>query len=67
MEDEVWKLSSEMYAPETMMQTALQQDPEFLAMRDRLMLMENALQRVIQHLDQGATPADQVSGPEEFP
>lgn len=52
-----------------MTQIPLQQDPYFLAIPDRLMLMENALQRVIQHLDRDATPApaDLVSGPEDFP
>ena len=68
-EDDIWEWNSEMYAPETMTQIPLQQDPYFLAIPDRLMLMENALQRVIQHLDRDATPApaDLVSGPEDFP
>ena len=68
-EDDIWEWNSDMYASETMKQIPLQQDPDFLAMRDRLMLMENALQRVIQHLDRDATPApaDLASGPEEFP
>lgn len=66
--DEVWELSSEMYVPETTMQTPLQQDPDFLAMRDRLLFMENALQRVIQHLDREAIQADPaLNGSEECP
>ena len=66
-DDEVWDWNSEMYASEAMMPNPLQQDPDFLAMRDRMLFMENALQRVIQHIEQNTNTAEPVTSPEEFP
>ena len=66
-DDDVWDWHSEMYASETMMPNPLQQDPDFIAMRDRMLFMENALQRVIQHIEQNTNTAEPVTSPEEFP
>jgi hypothetical protein len=51
MEEADWELSSQMYQPGYMENPPLTQDPNFLAMQTRLLHMENALGRVIQHLE----------------
>jgi hypothetical protein len=51
MEEADWELSSQMYQTGYMDSPPLTQDPNFLAMQTRLLHMENALGRVIQHLE----------------
>ena len=51
MEEADWELSSQTYQPGYMASPPLTQDPNFLAMQTRLLHMENALGRVIQHLE----------------
>ncbi|CAL1140205.1 unnamed protein product [Cladocopium goreaui] len=42
---------TEMYNSMTMVAAPVSQDPEFMAMRDRLMNLENALTKVVNHLE----------------
>jgi hypothetical protein len=44
-------LAFEMFNQGTTASTPLHQDPEFTALQDRILNMENALGRVIQHLE----------------
>lgn len=57
--------NSEMYAQETMMAPPVSQDPEFLALRDRLLFMENALQRVINHIENSTAPQETTVDPND--
>lgn len=49
--EEDWELGSVMYQSESMIAQNLSESPEFQAMSQRLLHMENALQRVIGHLE----------------
>jgi hypothetical protein len=44
-------MAIEMFNQGTTATTPLHQDPEFTALQDRILNMENALGRVIQHLE----------------
>jgi hypothetical protein len=43
--------------------TPLEQDPNFVAMQSRLLNMENALTRVINHLDRQRWPRQKIRMP----
>ena len=52
-----------MYNSLTMVPAPVSQDPEFMAMRDRLMNLENALTKVVNHLEtQVLENANQIHG-----
>ena len=52
-----------MYNSLTMVPAPVSQDPEFMAMRDRLMNLENALTKVVNHLEtQALENANQIHG-----
>ena len=54
---------TEMYNSLTMVPAPVSQDPEFMAMRDRLMNLENALTKVVNHLEtQALENANQIHG-----
>ena len=54
---------AEMYNSLTMVPAPASQDPEFMAMRDRLMNLENALTKVVNHLEtQALENANQIHG-----
>jgi hypothetical protein len=54
---------TEMYNSLTMVPAPVSQDPEFVAMRDRLMNLENALTKVVNHLEtQALENANQIHG-----
>ena len=49
--DEEWELNTTMYQPGSMENPLANPDPNVAAMQDRLLHMENALLRVMQHLE----------------
>ena len=63
MEPEEWEISSQMYHPGSMNQSPVDQDPSFLEMRERLLNMENVMNRVIQHLEQAHQPSGETNAP----
>ena len=58
MDDADWELGSQTYQSGFMEEAPLNQDPSFLAMQTRLLHMEDALGRVISHLEGQNRPSN---------
>ena len=61
MDDADWELGSQTYQSGFMEEAPLNQDPSFLAMQTRLLHMEDALGRVINHLEGQNRPSNQAA------